>query len=108
MNTWLVSQMRKLGQVPDIFTPDGFVTAQLIVQAVKAADGDDVDKMIAGLENYKFTGPKGPQRIRPADHAMIQPMFKVELVKQKNGRYDVKVLGTVSPGNVQPPITKKF
>src|SRR6266571_3345332 len=107
VNTWLVSQMRKLGQVPDIFTPDGFVTAQLIVQAVKAADGDDVDKMIAGLENYKFTGPKGPQRIRPEDHAMIQPMFKVELVKQKNGRYDVKVLGTVSPGNVQPPITKK-
>jgi branched-chain amino acid transport system substrate-binding protein len=108
VNDWLVKQMRKRGQVPDIFTPDGFVTAQLIVQAVKAADGDDVDKMIAGLENYKFTGPKGPERVRPEDHAMIQPMFKVELVKQQNGRYDAKVLGTVSPGNVQPPITKKF
>jgi branched-chain amino acid transport system substrate-binding protein len=108
VNDWLVKQMRKRGQVPDLFTPDGFVTAQMIVQAVKAADGDDVDKMIAGLENYKFTGPKGPQRIRPEDHAMIQPMFKVELVKGKNGRYDAKVLGIVSPGNVQPPITKKF
>jgi branched-chain amino acid transport system substrate-binding protein len=108
VNDWLVKAMRKRGQVPDIFTPDGFVTAQLIVQAVKAADGDDTDKMIAALENYKFTGPKGPQRIRPEDHAMLQPMFKVELVKGANGRYVDKVLGTVSPGNVQPPITKKF
>jgi branched-chain amino acid transport system substrate-binding protein len=108
VNDWLVKQLRKRGQVPDLFTPDGFVTAQLIVQAVKAADGDDVDKMIAGLENYKFTGPKGPQRVRPEDHALIQPMFKVELVKGKNGRYDAKVLGIVSPGNVQPPIAKKF
>jgi branched-chain amino acid transport system substrate-binding protein len=108
VNDWLVKQMRKRGQVPDIFTPDGFVTAQLIVQAVKAADGDDVDKMISGLENYKFTGPKGPERVRPEDHALLQPMFKVELAKGANGRYDAKVLGTVSPGNVQPPITKKF
>jgi branched-chain amino acid transport system substrate-binding protein len=108
VNDWLVKSLRKRGQVPDIFTPDGFVTAQLIVQAVKAADGDDVDKMISALENYKFTGPKGPERVRPEDHALLQPMFKVELVKGTNGRYDAKVLGTVSPGNVQPPITKKF
>jgi branched-chain amino acid transport system substrate-binding protein len=105
VNDWLVRQMRKFGQVPDIFTPDGFVTAQLIVQAVKAADGDDVDKMISGLENYKFTGPKGPERVRPEDHALLQPMFQVELVKGSNGRYDAKVLKTVSPGNVQPPVT---
>jgi branched-chain amino acid transport system substrate-binding protein len=108
VNDWLVKEMRKRGQKPDIFTPDGFVTAQLIVQAVKAGDGDDVTKMISALENYKFIGPKGPERVRPEDHALIQPMFKVELLKGKTGRWEDHVLGTVSPGNVQPPIVKKF
>jgi branched-chain amino acid transport system substrate-binding protein len=103
-NDYLVKQMRKFGQVPDIFTPDGFVTAQMIVRAVQKADGDDVDKMIGALEGYSFLGPKGPERIRPQDHALIQPMFQVELVKGSNGRYDAKVLKTISPGNVQPPV----
>jgi branched-chain amino acid transport system substrate-binding protein len=108
VNDWLVKQMRRRGQVPDIFTPDGFNAALMIVQAVKKADGDDVDKMINALEGYKFLGPKGPNRVRPEDHALIQPMFQVQLVKGKNGRYDAKVLKVVSPGNVQPPIAKKF
>jgi branched-chain amino acid transport system substrate-binding protein len=108
VNDWLVRTMRKSGQFPDLFTPDGFVTAQMIVRAVAKADGDDVDKMISALEGYKFLAPKGPQRIRPEDHAMIQPMFIVKLVKQKNGHYASVPLKTVSPGNVQPPITKKF
>jgi branched-chain amino acid transport system substrate-binding protein len=71
---------------------------------VHAADGDDVGKMISGLEGYKFVGPKGPERIRPEDHALLQPMFQVELVQGANNRYDAKVLKTISPGNVQPPI----
>src|SRR6266536_706563 len=80
VNDWMVKQMRKFGQVPDLFTPDGFVTAELIVHAVQVADGDDVDKMIKALEGYQFQAPKGTERVRPQDHAMIQPMFQVELV----------------------------
>src|SRR4029079_19200264 len=30
INTWLTAQLRKKNQVPDIFTPDGFVQAQLL------------------------------------------------------------------------------
>ena len=84
VNDWLVQQMRKQSQVPDIFTPDGFVTAQMIVHALKTAGGDDVDKMVTALEGYKFLAPKGFQAIRPQDHAMLQPMFRVQLVS-KNG-----------------------
>jgi hypothetical protein len=36
---------------------------------------------------------------------MIQPMFQVQLVKQPNGKFKSKVLKTISPGNVQPPVT---
>jgi branched-chain amino acid transport system substrate-binding protein len=102
VNKWLVKQMAKGKQVPDLFTPDGFVAAQMIVRAVQKANGDDVDKMISGLEGWQFLAPKGKQRIRPQDHAMIQPMFQVQLVRKK-GKWTPKVIKTVSPGNVQPP-----
>jgi branched-chain amino acid transport system substrate-binding protein len=103
VNAWLVKTMAKSKQVPDLFTPDGFVAAQMIVRAVQKADGDNVDKMIRSLEGWQFLAPKGKQRIRPQDHAMIQPMFQVQLVR-KSGRYVPKVIKVVSPGNVQPPV----
>jgi branched-chain amino acid transport system substrate-binding protein len=105
VNTWLVKKMRaRAGHPPDIFTPDGFNTALMICHAVQVANGDDVDKMISALEGWQFLGPKGITRIRKADHALIQPMFIVSLVKGSNGKYDSKWLKTVSPGNVQPPV----
>jgi branched-chain amino acid transport system substrate-binding protein len=103
-NEWLVSAMRKKGQVPDIFTPDGFVAAQMIVRAVQKGGGDDVDQMIAALEGWQFVGPKGVMRIRQADHAMLQPMFQVRL-QQQGSRYVPQVIKTFSPGNLQPPVT---
>jgi branched-chain amino acid transport system substrate-binding protein len=103
VNKWLVRQMAKRHQVPDLFTPDGFVTAQMIVRAIGKADGDDVDKMISALEGWQFLAPKGRQRIRPQDHAMIQPMFQVQLVQRKS-KWAPKVIKTISPGNVVPPV----
>jgi branched-chain amino acid transport system substrate-binding protein len=106
VNTWLVKTMKRSKQVPDLFTPDGFVGAQMIVRAVQKANGDDVDRMISALEGWQFLAPKGKQRIRPQDHAMIQPMFQVQLVR-KGGKYTPKVIKVISPGNVQPPV-KQF
>jgi branched-chain amino acid transport system substrate-binding protein len=103
VNAWLIKRLAKSKQVPDLFTPDGFVAAQMIVHAVQKADGDNVDRMINALEGWQFLAPKGKQRIRPQDHAMIQPMFQVQLVR-KSGRYMPKVIKVVSPGNVQPPV----
>ena len=103
VNDWLVAKLRKRNQTPDLFTPDGFVAAQMIVRAVGRADGDDVGKMISALEGWQFLAPKGIQRIRPQDHAMLQPMFQVQLTFPK-GKAVPKVLKTISPGNVQPPV----
>ncbi len=105
VNTWLVKRMnQRAGHPPDLFTPDGFNVALMVCRAVTVAKGDNVDKMISALEGWQFVGPKGVTRIRKADHAMIQPMFIVNLVKKSNGSYDAKWLKTVSPGNVQPPV----
>jgi branched-chain amino acid transport system substrate-binding protein len=105
VNDWLVKQMRKKGQVPDLFTPDGFNAAIMIVHALKAAGGDgDVDKLVSSLEGFKFLGPKGWEAIRPQDHATLQPMFRVQLVKGSNGKLQAKLLGTANSFQTAPPI----
>jgi branched-chain amino acid transport system substrate-binding protein len=105
VNLWLIKQMRAhAGHPPDLFTPDGFNIALMICHAVQVAKGTNVDRMISALEGWQFVGPKGVERIRKADHALIQPMFIASLVKGTNGQYDAKWLKTVSPGNVQPPV----
>jgi branched-chain amino acid transport system substrate-binding protein len=105
VNTYLVKWMAKnRHSVPDLFTPDGFVSAQIICHAL-AKGGTDTSKQISALEGWQFLAPKGKQRVRPQDHAMLQPMFQVQLVPGKGGHFVAKVLKTVSPGNVQPPVT---
>jgi branched-chain amino acid transport system substrate-binding protein len=104
VNTWLIKYLAKQKKVPNIFTPDGFVTAQMICHAL-AKGGTDTAKQISSLEGWQFLAPKGKQYIRSADHAMLQPMFQVQLVPAAGGHFAVKVLKTVSPGNVQPPVT---
>jgi branched-chain amino acid transport system substrate-binding protein len=68
-----------LGGSLDLFHPDGFNAAQMVVRAI-AEGGDDVEKMITALEGYSFDGVKGKNTIRKEDHALIQPMFQVKLV----------------------------
>jgi len=106
VNDWLVKQMRKRSQAPDLFTPDGFVSGQMIVQALKQGDYD-VDKMVSALEGWKFMGPKGFQAIRPQDHAMLQPMFQVQLVESAKSKFGFtpRVLGTASSYKTAPPVT---
>jgi branched-chain amino acid transport system substrate-binding protein len=103
VNDWLLAQLRKRSQVPDIFTPDGFVMAQMIVHALQKAKSDDPDKLVSALEGYKFLAPKGIQAIRPQDHAMLQPMFRVKLVK-KNNRLVPALLGTATTYATAPPV----
>jgi branched-chain amino acid transport system substrate-binding protein len=101
MTKWLAKN--KLG-VPNLFTPDGFVTAQMMCRALQKG-GTDTAKQISALEGWQFLAPKGKQRIRPQDHAMLQPMFQVQLVPAGGGHFAVKVKKTISAGNVQPPVT---
>jgi branched-chain amino acid transport system substrate-binding protein len=66
------------GGKTDLFHPDGFTAAQMIVHALQAAPGD-VDKMVAALEGYRFDSVKGQVTVRAEDHALLQPMFQAKL-----------------------------
>jgi branched-chain amino acid transport system substrate-binding protein len=103
VNDFLVNAMKKRSQVPDIFTPDGFVAGQMIVRALDEANGDNVDRMINALEGWSFVGPKGQQTIRQSDHAMIQPMFQIKLVKAANGKWQPRLVQRIKGQYVAPP-----
>ncbi len=103
-NTFLINALKKEGKVPDLFDPDGFVAAQMIVHAVDKADGDaSVDKLIAALEGYTFIAPKGQETVRAKDHAMLQPTFIVRL-EQSGAGWDAVPVKTLPPSEVAPPI----
>jgi branched-chain amino acid transport system substrate-binding protein len=102
VNNWLKAKMRRRGQAPDLFTPDGFNAALMIARAV-GRGGDNVERMITALEGFQFVGPKGTNRVRQQDHALLQPMFQVRL-RQNGSRWQAVPVKTFSPGNLQPPI----
>lgn len=79
VNTEMISLIEEAGGTPDLFSPDGFNAALMIVQAIEVGQGD-VDAMIAALEGFEFEGPKGTITVREGDHALIQEMYQVKLV----------------------------
>jgi branched-chain amino acid transport system substrate-binding protein len=102
VNTAMTSAISKAGATPDLFSPDGFVAAQMIVHAVQTANGDNVDAMIGALEGWTFDAPKGSTTIRAQDHAMLQPMFQATL-EQNGSSYTPKLVATVPADTTAPP-----
>lgn len=109
VNSYLVKGMRsQYHAYPDLFTADGFVWAQMVVRALHAGQGSNVAKMISGLAGWSFRAPKGMQTIRVTDHAMLQPMFQVQLVSNVSGTYQPVTLATLSGAQTAPPVTAHF
>lgn len=101
VNTAMTDAITKAGGTPDLFSPDGFVAAQMIVHAVQKANGDNVDAMIGALEAWTFDAPKGSTTIRASDHAMVQPMFQAAL-KQNGSSYTPTLVKTIPAGSTAP------
>ena len=108
-NKYLIKAMeKKYKQQPDLFTPDGFVWAQMLVRAIQTGDGSNVNKMIKGLAGWSFLAPKGEQTIRTSDHAMLQPMYQVSLVQTISNGYKPIVLSTLASSKTAPPVAAHF
>lgn len=93
------------GAKADLFTPDGFVAAQMIVHAIKDGGGDDVAQMISSLEGWTFDSVKGSLTIRAEDHALLQPMFQAKLVASGD-TFVPELIKMVDADTVAPPVTK--
>ncbi|MFD0273854.1 substrate-binding domain-containing protein [Kitasatospora sp. NPDC127111] len=94
------------GGKSDIFTPDGFTAAQLIVHAIEANHGsvDDTSAMVKSLEGWSFDGVKGRTTVRAEDHALLQPMFQVRLTGT-GAAAKPSVEKTLTADEVAPPVT---
>jgi branched-chain amino acid transport system substrate-binding protein len=92
-----------VGGKVDLFHPDGFTAAQLVVKA--AEGGDDVDKMVTALEGYAFDGVKGKLTVRKEDHALIQPMFQGKFT---GAGADLKpeLVKAIDPADATPPVAQ--
>jgi branched-chain amino acid transport system substrate-binding protein len=58
--------------------------------------------MIKAMEGWSFEGPKGPEQIRAADHALLQPMFTAKLTGS-GASARPKLLTTLPMTRVAPP-----
>lgn len=80
-NDFLVENTKpRYGVMPDLFDADGMNAAIMVVEAVKATNGDvSGAALVEAMEGLEFEGPKGTIFIRPEDHVAIQDMYILEL-----------------------------
>ena len=102
VNTEMIDAIEAAGGTPDLFSPDGFNAAIMIVHAIQEGKGD-VDAMIKALEGFTFDGPKGSMTVRADDHALIQEMYQVKLVAD-GGAFVPELVDTVSADDVAPGV----
>lgn len=100
----MIAHLEENGAEPDLFSVDGFVAAQMIVQAVREG-GDDVEGMIDALEGWSFESVKGEVTVRAEDHALIQPMYQAALVEGDAG-WEPELVETVDAETVAPPVVE--
>ena len=98
----MAERVEAAGGEVDLFTPDGFTAAQMIVRAIEEG-GDDVAGMIEALEGWTFDGVKGELTVRPEDHALLQPMFQARL-EQRDGELVPVVVETLDSEATAPPV----
>ncbi|MGW3493571.1 substrate-binding domain-containing protein [Streptomyces sp. NPDC001020] len=91
------------GGTPDLFSPDGFTAAQMIVHAIEAGSATDTDGMVKALEGWSFDGPKGKEQIRAEDHALLQPMFTARL-KGTGSAAEPELINSIPMAAVAPPV----
>lgn len=81
-NDFLVEQdLARYLTAPDLFDGDGMNAAIMVVEAIKATEGDvSGEALVSVMEGMTFEGPKGTVYIRPEDHVAIQDMYILTLV----------------------------
>ena len=72
------------GKMPDGFACQGYDTAEVIVRALKAVNGNtqDKDKLVEAIAKVEFDSPRGRFRFDPKTHNVIQPFIYIREVKE--------------------------
>ncbi len=75
------------GKTPDGFACQGYDTAEVILRALKAVNGNtqDKDKLVAAIAATEFDSPRGRFRFDQKSHNVIQPFIYVREVREAAG-----------------------
>ena len=75
------------GKTPDGFACQGYDTAEVIVRALKAVNGNtqEKDKLVAAIAATEFDSPRGRFRFDPKTHNVVQPFVYVREVRDVSG-----------------------
>ncbi len=75
------------GKMPDGFACQGNDTAEVIIRALKAVNGNtqDKDKLVEAIAKVEFDSPRGQFRFDPKTHNVIQPFIYVREVREVYG-----------------------
>jgi branched-chain amino acid transport system substrate-binding protein len=92
------------GKMPDGFACQGYDTAEVIVRALKAVNGNTQDKgkLVDVIAKVEFDSPRGRFRFDPKTHNVIQPFIYIREVKEVAGGLNNvpidKVANVTDPG----------
>ena len=81
-----------------------------LTQAMTTAGSDDVEKVIAALEDSTYEGPEGKRTMRKCDHQAVKASWMVEAVKDPRYPHLIpKILATYPGERVTPKcLTEEF
>ncbi len=84
------------GRTASEFAVQGYDTARLIVEALKARGGDTADRaaLVAAMHGVSFSGPRGMLRIDPATNNIIQDIHIFETQPGAEGM-ELRVIDTL-------------
>ena len=136
VNDWLVSHSISLGitpdsgfpgsasniygmdfsniHVPELFTPDGFATAQFLVNVTNTVTDLNVDNMVCSLEGLTINTPKGTETLRAEDHQGLPEMYIATIINDTDSASPTynhligKLVQKLDGASVAPPITADY
>lgn len=78
------------GDLPGVFAERGWVTARVIVEALKKTKGNTADRaaLLSAIRTVKFPAPRGTFTFDPVTQNVINPMYVRQVVRGPNGLYN--------------------
>ncbi len=107
INDWLVTRhMEEYGTPPDLWAAGGMMAAIMVVDGLKASNGDANADVLRAIyeDNFTFEGPKGTVMIRPSDHVALQNLYFVRVTNVDDPEFRfVELVKEFGPEETAPP-----
>ncbi len=92
-NAFVKAFKGKAGRNPSEYAVHGYDTGRALIMAIKSG-AKDRESLAAALAKVSYTGPRGPLKIDPATHNIVQNIYVYETVPDGGGLTQ-KIIATI-------------